>query len=175
VGEEFAFNQSLQEFENEEQHGDGYTDVQGPWALSQTPNSNTISERAEGFQCEECQDTFSKRYLLKLVDFLIPLRTPFDMWYPNFRASRSKHLKKHSPQFRCEIGACQAAFVLRKDLTRHQATSKHPEIFQESQRWYCPDPHCKYSIGRGDGIARRDNYRRHVQTQHGGAFRGSVE
>lgn len=91
-------------------------------------------------QCLDCSEVFTQAHLL------------------------NKHLKKHNPPFQCS--SCGYSFRYRKDLTRH-LNEKHPNEVPNAQRFYCSVPGCKYSIGRGDGFARKDNLSRHLRTQHG--------
>lgn len=83
----------------------------------------------------------------------------------------SKHLKKHNPPFKCTLDQCGEAFRYKKDLIRHQG-SKHHEIVRHLPIWYCSYSNCKFSRERGSGFARKDNYNRHIQTQHGGCVSG---
>lgn len=96
----------------------------------------------EDLRCDECDKTFEKRHLF------------------------NKHHKQHHPTFVCPVDQCHQLFRYNKDLVRHR-NDKHPETVPGGPvRWFCPVPECKYSIGRGSGFPRPDNFRRHVRGQH---------
>lgn len=93
------------------------------------------------FQCSECPRRFTKKHLL------------------------NKHFKKHDPPFKCTINSCTMSFSVRKDFKRH-LSAIHPETVDELNVWYCPVTDCKFSSQQNGGSTRKDNIRRHINTQH---------
>jgi hypothetical protein len=77
----------------------------------------------------------------------------------------SRHTKKHSRPFKCQVNGCHQAFQFSKDLGRH-VKSVHQQI-TNSEPLYCPFEGCKHSLGVGKGIMRKDNLDRHIRTAHG--------
>jgi len=77
------------------------------------------------------------------------------------------HKRYHIKPYECDSPSCEGrntAFSLRKDLIRHQA--RHSD-----HRYYCPNSGCGYAVGgHSGGFTRKDNWRRHINTRHDGAY-----
>lgn len=84
----------------------------------------------------------------------------------------NKHAIHHKPgPYKCRDPYCSHTdgFVYHKDLTRH-VNGVHGGQFQ---RFYCPDPSCKYAQAEGSGFTRRDNFIRHQRRKHGMVLDGN--
>lgn len=83
-----------------------------------------------------------------------------DTWY-------RQHNRYHTRLFKCPVESCPSSgFGEKTHLHRHMK-GKHPECVQNNPRFYCTEPWCKYSReGTKGGMVRRDNYIRHMKSQH---------
>jgi hypothetical protein len=108
--------------------------------------TSTTTPQALPHRCDECGETFQKPHQL------------------------NTHLKKHNPQFRCPFEGCGRLFRYRKDRERHLRGPHRGANAVDGTRYYCPYEGCRFKTR---GMPRKDNYQRHLQTQHGeGADRG---
>lgn len=71
-----------------------------------------------------------------------------------------QHMKTHTRPFPCDEPTCRADFTSRSDRNRHMREVHGPK------QYLCTYPGCKYKPAR-DGMARKENWQRHMWKQHG--------
>ncbi|WQF77304.1 Putative Zinc finger C2H2-type [Colletotrichum destructivum] len=108
-----------------------------------TPIPGPVDRQPNALRCSECGCIHTHRYSLNRC--------------------KVKHLRP----FKCGVGDCAKGFYLNKDCVRHRK-AKHPETVGNITRYFCPYSGCKHAEGKGHGWLRKDNWRRHVNTQHRG-------
>jgi len=109
-----------------------------PQASHHAP-AGTLTSAGTVFTCPSCLQTFPKRYLL------------------------NRHSESHTRDFKCSVPGCpDRGSRYHKDLVRHMR-SRHPEV-EGFSGFLCPVAGCSRSVGRA--FFRKDNYQRHMTTQH---------
>ncbi|RYP08240.1 hypothetical protein DL765_008856 [Monosporascus sp. GIB2] len=95
-------------------------------------------------------------------------RSPPNRSHADTESNRSstvrRRIKDHPILYTCNLESCGETFTLRKDLMRHQMTSRaHAAYRSASDTKFCVDERCR-SYGRE--FSRPDNYERHVRSMH---------
>lgn len=109
--------------------------------------------------CPLCLRTFSKPYLLKYgVSAHYSRDTIIQLTFLS-----SRHTKSHTRDFKCSVPGCpDRGSRYRKDLVRHMR-SMHPEL-EGFKGFHCSIDGCSRSVGKA--FLRKDNFLRHMATQH---------
>jgi len=112
---------------------------QNPPQASHHAPASTPGSTETVHTCQSCLQTFPKRYLL------------------------NRHSKSHTRDFKCAVPGCpDRGSQYHKDLVRHMQ-SMHPEV-EGFTGFHCPVAGCSRSVG--EAFLRKDNFLRHMRTQH---------
>ena len=80
-------------------------------------------------------------------------------------------MNTHTRPFKCAVQSCsyhRRGFGAQKELDRHEDTIHR---LRGLTRFLCPDPYCKFARPeKGFPKTRRDNFLRHVNSQHSNLF-----